>query len=260
MASDRFSGRRVILTRPPDRASGLATRLHKAGATVLAIPMIRIGPPADSAPLEAALLQWNHYHWTVFTSPAAVESVAQRRTDWPPAPRLAAIGPRTAEALKRLARAPDLEAQTASASGLLAEPEISGDLSGLRFLLPVSNRARSELGDGLQDRGATVTSVVAYRTEPRERLEDEVIDELLQHDAHAIVFASPSAVEAWSALAVSHGLDAMLNSARAISIGPTTSAALRARGLTPSAEAALPGDDGLWQALCEALPLVDPSS
>src|SRR5204862_520246 len=65
-------GRRVLVTRPRDEAAELVDRLETMGAEAVEAPMIRILPPEDTAPLDAACRDVASYDAVVFASPRAV--------------------------------------------------------------------------------------------------------------------------------------------------------------------------------------------
>jgi uroporphyrinogen-III synthase len=72
-------------------------------------------------------------------------------------------------------------------------------------------------------------------------------------EVHAITFASPSAVEAFVAGLGTVIWDEVPGALVVLSIGPTTSAALRAAGRHPDGEAAEPSSEALAEVLVSAL-------
>jgi uroporphyrinogen III methyltransferase/synthase len=61
-------GKRIVITRARAQASGLVAELNRLGAQCIEIPTIRIAPPSDIAPLEAAIDNLDKYEWLVLTS------------------------------------------------------------------------------------------------------------------------------------------------------------------------------------------------
>ena len=120
--SDRFDwfgnlplkGRRVIVTRPADRNGTLCCSLRELGADVLEYPCIRTAPRDPAPELDAAIETLSAYHWLVFTSPAGPALFFRRlRASGKDARalaglKLAAIGPKTAEALATFGLTADL--------------------------------------------------------------------------------------------------------------------------------------------------------
>ena len=77
MKSAALQGRRVVITRPAEKARRLADRLRSLGAVPIEFPTVRI-EPAESGPLDAALDTLERFDWIVFTSANGVEAVFAR--------------------------------------------------------------------------------------------------------------------------------------------------------------------------------------
>lgn len=200
---------RVIVTRPRAQAGPLVERLEELGAEVVDCPLIEIEHTSDE-PVDAA-----GYDWLVVTSVNGAAEIARRGRNLP---RLAAVGPGTVEALRQHGLEPSFVPTEASQEGLLREfPRPAG-----RVLFAAAEGARRTAIDGL---GADF--VPLYRTR------------LLQPeppDGDVVVLASGSAAKAYAWI----GGDAPV-----VSIGPETSRAARALGLTVAAEAATHDLEGL---------------
>lgn len=225
-----LAGRRILVTRRPEQSGSLTEPLRALGATILELPLIEVRPPLDWGPLDGAIARLSEYDWVVFTSANAVKAVAQRRTTLglrSPLPKVAVVGPATREALVATfaGRQPDLEpTQSHRAEGLI-EAFTSLPVSGVRFLLPVSEQARDTLVAGLRARDALVDPVIAYRTVRPDGLEERLRD-LLAQGLDLVVLASPSAVESFVMAA-----GTAVAGARAAVIGPVTEQAARKAGL-----------------------------
>jgi uroporphyrinogen-III synthase len=246
-----LEGRRVVVTRRPEQASALVEGLEALGATVLAVPAIEIAPPEDPGPLDDALKRLRDFDGLLLTSPNAVASIASRlqALGLPPEDlatvEVAVVGTATAAELGR--RFPSLPAplhpeHDFRAEALLARI-VAGDVTGRRYLLPASDRARDVLGAGLEAAGAAVERVVAYRTVTPANLVEAVSAALDAHPDLA-VFASPSAVEALVSAAANR-----VSSVPAAVIGPVTEAAARAAGLRVVAVASPSTTEGLLSAV-----------
>src|SRR5262245_41081674 len=99
-------GKKILITRPRERASRFAALLREQGAEPLEVPTIQIVPPASWEPLDRALIDIHTYQWLIFTSVTGVQAFfgrfeAQCRT---PADlqglSICAIGPATAAELQ----------------------------------------------------------------------------------------------------------------------------------------------------------------
>jgi uroporphyrinogen III methyltransferase / synthase len=245
-------GRRILVTRRPEQSSGLAGALREKGATVIEVPLIAVAPPLDWAPLDVALRRLEGYDWIAFTSANAVRAVAGRVRSLGLTPRFphgASVGPATTEATHEHLPACAIEMEPLAdfrAEGLLAAfPDEA--VRGRRFLLPVSDKARDVLADGLTARGAGVERVVVYRTvAPSDAA--PALAQALAEGVDAVAFASPSAVDNFIELAPTLG-----NAVPAAVIGPVTEARARAVGLRVVATAEPSTAEGLAIALVRAL-------
>ncbi|HXY69906.1 MAG TPA: uroporphyrinogen-III synthase [Gemmatimonadales bacterium] len=236
-------GRRIVITRPAEKAQALAERLRSLGAIPIVFPTIRI-TPADPAPLVAAARELATFDWIVFTSANGVEAFFARLPEAGKDARdvgrrkVAAIGPVTAAALRERGVEPALVPGEYVAEAVLAA---MGEVRGLRVLLPRADLAREALAAGLAARGAAVTEVAAYRTVGA----DGPIPDLAHADA--VTFTSSSTVRHFL------GAGAAPGSAKVVCIGPVTAATARELGLVVAAVASEYTEDGLIQALEGAL-------
>ena len=102
-----LAGHRIAVTRPQAQARALIEGLRELGAEPLSLPTIRIADPSDPGPLRQALDDLERYDWVAFTSVNGVDrfwrelEAAGRPSSLPETMRVAAIGPATAEALRR---------------------------------------------------------------------------------------------------------------------------------------------------------------
>lgn len=253
-----LQGKRVLVTRPEDQAEPLVQQLRSLGATPVLYPTIRIAPPADRAPLEAALrrLAAGEYHWLVLTSANGVRFLWDR---WralglgdalPEGVRVAAIGPATAAALQERGITPDLMPAAFVAEALA---EALGDVRGQRLLLARADIARATLREELTARGAHVDEVTAYRTliapppEPPPPVD-------------IITFTSPSAVRGFTAALGDAGTPDWITHARVACIGPITAQTARKLGLEVDVVAEEYTVRGLVEALVQALSPAQPGT
>ncbi len=203
------------MTRRRAQAGPLVGRLEALGCVVVECPLIEIERTSDD-PVDAS-----GYDWLVVTSPNGADELARRLHGR--RPRIAAVGPGTAERLREHAIAPDFVPQVASQDGLVAEfPQPHG-----RVLFAAAEGARR---DAIQALGAD--HLPLYRTRlarPEQAPEGDVV-----------VLASGSAARAFAELGTSIA---------AVSIGPQTTAAARAAGIEVVAEARTHDLDGLVAAV-----------
>ncbi|MHB8762407.1 MAG: uroporphyrinogen-III synthase [Coriobacteriia bacterium] len=240
----QLTGCRVLVTRAPHQAAGLAGPLEALGAEVVIAPVIDTIEPRDWAPADAAIAELASYGWVVFTSTNAVERFLGRMREigFPLSAldliRVAAVGPSTAERLSEFGVQVHLVPSDYRAEGLVDEFARAGAGPGWRVLIPRAERAREILPESLRASGAHVDVVPVYRTVPAVPAPDVVA--LLRAGAiDVITFTSPSTVRHFLAWLEAAGLDpsAVMARVAAASIGAVTSAALRARGYAAAVEA-----------------------
>jgi uroporphyrinogen III methyltransferase/synthase len=159
--------------------------------------------------------------------------------------KLAAVGPSTAAALLDRGLAVDVAPERFVAEGLLDVMRDRRDVRGVRVLYAAADGARETLQDGLEELGAIVDRVVLYRSRSDGAGAAELRDTLLGDDIDLVTFTSASSVNAFVDAV---GDDAAMR-APAVSIGPITSAAARARGLAVVAEATQSTIGGLVDAV-----------
>ncbi len=235
-----LAGRKVLITRARAQAGSLARELRSRGARVLVAPVIKFVPPKSLKPLDRALKRLGEYDVLVFTSANGVDRFFERAkivlAGRPARPkRLFAVGPGTSRRLVKhgwkQARAPKVHEGEALALSL-------GKVRGLRILIPRASKARDILPQTLRRRGARVSVVPVYRTVA----DREGIRTLRKVSANGgvdwVTFTSASTVEHLLTALGPVRSRKLFAQARAGSIGPITSAALRRRGIAPVVEAA----------------------
>jgi uroporphyrinogen III methyltransferase / synthase len=226
-------GRTVAVTRARAQASALAARLRGLGAEVVEAPAIRVRPLEVEFPDPAA------YDLLCVTSPNGAERLFDHLRDARALAgvTVAAIGPGTARALRSHGVEPDVVPSRAVAEGLV---EALADVPVRRALIARAAEGRDVLPDALRARGAEVDVVALYETVP------EPLDDAAREAAAAadyLLFTSASSVRFF---AVAGG---SLSGPRLVSIGPATSAELRAHGAEPDLEADPHTPDGLLAAV-----------
>jgi uroporphyrinogen-III synthase len=204
---------KVIVTRPRDQAGPLVARIEALGHEVVECPLIEIVRVSDE-PVDAA-----GYDWVIVTSPNGADEIARRGRNLP---KLAAVGPGTAERLREHGLEPAFVPRTSSQEGLLAEfPHPAG-----RVLFAAAENSRQGPIEAL---GADFVPLYATRLLAPEPPEGDVV-----------VLASGSAARAYAAVG---------GRAPAVSIGPQTSRVAESVGLLIVSEAASHDLDGLVAAV-----------
>jgi uroporphyrinogen-III synthase len=163
MTEHSLSGVTVLVTRPQGLGEDLVQAIESRGGRAVLLPAIAIQPVqpdtselADLATLPAGGL-------AIFASRNAVAWGARYLPQ--PRPRVAAIGPSTANALTELGMTPDIRPAGYTTEDLLAQPEFT-DLSGVRVFIIRGADGRETLSAGLKARGARVRYLNVYRRVP----------------------------------------------------------------------------------------------
>ena len=234
---------------PADPHDPLAELLRQAGAEVLVQPAIRLGPPVDWQPVDAALARLDAFDWLVFSSVNGVRFLLDRLKQsghWNRLDRveLAAIGPGTADELARYGLAVDLVPEQFRAEALAKA--LGHEATGKRFLLARASRGREVLAEQLVAAGAVVEQIVVYSSTDVEE-PDPAMAALLHAGRIDWISVTSSAIA--RSLEKLFGSD--LRRAELASISPITSETLRQLGYEPAAEAVEYTMLGLVPALVE---------
>ena len=236
-------GKRVLVTRPREQAAELVERLESMGADAVEAPMIRMEPPDDYGPLDAACAQVGTFDWIIFSSAVAVDALLDRLLKSPldlralGGVKLCVVGPATAERLARHGLKVDLTPSEYRAEAVIQAISQTTDVRGLNILLPHADIGREVIADELRRQGAHVTEVVAYRTvatEPEREGEPDVYHMLLERRLDVVTFTSPSAVRSFvGALGREPAAD-LLQTTVVAAIGPVTAKAAAQHGIQTS--------------------------
>lgn len=231
-----LAGKRVVITRAALQSKDLARELSARGATPVVFPLVSFAEPDDFAPLDRAIAEMQQFDWLIFTSAQAVRAVIQRaadlqrplvRTDC--RLRVACVGPVTAEASRKADLPVAYVARTHR--GVALANELGGKLQGAKVLLPRSDRANPDLPRALARFGAQVTEVVAYRTLRPAETDQDGLKKIVDGQADAILFFSPSAVQHLAELTGNGQLLQIQDKLAITAVGPVTAKALREAGV-----------------------------
>ena len=233
-------GKRVVVTRAQDQAAEMVDLLLELGADPIEAPTIRIEPPDDYGPLDAACAEIGSFDWVVFTSVNGVESFMTRLLNGARdvrslgQVRLCAIGPATAARLARYGLRVDLVPQEHRAEAVFDALRQVERLPGRRILLPRTDLAREELATSLAQAGAEVREVTAYRTVLAGSDRDggpDVYKMLLEQEVDVVTFTSASTVRNFVKILGSGPAADLLQTTLVASIGPITAEAAAELGI-----------------------------
>lgn len=202
------------MTRPRDQAGPLVARLEELGHDVVECPLIEIEPFEGAVDVEG-------YEWVIVTSSNGARELARRARG--ALPKVAAVGPGTAETLRELGIEPAFVPNVSSQDGLVDEfPRAEG-----RILFAAAEGARRHAIEALD-----ADFLPLYRTRlvtPEQPPEGDIV-----------VLASGSAARSFAVL----GADVP-----AVTIGPQTTKVAQGLGMRVAAEAETHDLDGLVRAV-----------
>jgi uroporphyrinogen III methyltransferase/synthase len=252
-------GKRVLVTRPAHQARPLSQLLRDAGATPIEAPTIRIVAPEDPEPLREAVAGLRDYDWVLLTSRNGVDALfAELDRQGGDVRRLgraalAAIGPKTAEALRERGLVPDLvpnEYRGEAVADAVVDA-LGASARQARVLLPRAREAREVLPERLRAAGATVDVVEAYRTVLPPEEDQERIRQLVRDRAVDVLTFTASSTVRQLVEIVGPSAPELLRPCTLASIGPITTETAEGLGLRVDVTASRYTVAGLVQALHE---------
>ncbi len=248
-------GRRIVVTRAREQASDFKSALSELGADCIEFPTIEIEPPPSWQPLDDAISRLSTYDWAIFTSVNGVRLFMQRLWAADLDVRelkgvlLGAIGPRTADELRKFGLRPDLIPKEYRAESVL-ESLAGENLEGKRVLMPRAMIARDILPETLRKRGATVDVAPAYQTVLPDSRSAEILDLLKNGEIDCLTFTSSSTVSNFFSLFAKDQILSFMSKAAIACIGPITAQTAEEYGLKTEimpSEYTIPG---LVEAIC----------
>ena len=249
-----LAGRCIVTTRPAGQAEGLARELQALGAEVLNFPVIAI-EAADPAPLRA--LNLADFDLAFFVSPNAVEQTFKvcPPEEWPPALRVATVGPASARALALQGYASVISPQSGfDSESVLALPEFCAEaVAGKRVLLLRGEGGRDLLAETLRERGATVAQVSCYRRLCAPLDPAPLLARFTRGELSALVFSASEGLRFFLEITGEAG-DDMLRVLPCFAPHPRICAALQAAG-APAPILTEAGDAGIAASLVSGLGL-----
>jgi uroporphyrinogen III methyltransferase/synthase len=166
--------------------------------------------------------------------------------------RIAAVGPATAAKLRELHLQVDLMPEEALASKITAAFKSYESIDNLKICLLRAEVANPDLPHALEELGAIVDDIAVYKTVAETSDSAGAVARLREQGADWLVFTSPSTVNLFNERFDLPRLARQFNLLRLASIGPETSAALKALDLAPAVEASPHTTEGLVAALIKA--------
>ena len=274
-SSTPFDGLRVAIFEAR-MASTLAELVARQGGIPVAAPALREIPLGDNPDARSFAdgLMAGHFDVVIFETGVGVRylvrSLQERLSpaDWVAAlskTKVVARGPKPAAALREIGAAVDFQVPEPNTwHETLALLDAQLPVAGLRVAIQEYGKPVPELTDGLECRGALVTRVPVYRwalpddTDPLRT----ALAAIAERQIGAALFTAAQQVEHVLQVAAAAGIEGGVRTAMAEhvvvgSIGPTTSAALRAHGLPVDIEPEHPKSGHLVAAVAASWRSID---
>ena len=220
-------GKKILVTRSREQASDLSERLRELGGVPIEFPTIEVILPENWDDIDHCAFQMMTYDWVIFTSVNGVKFFLDRFFTLGldirdlKGPRLCAIGPKTAEALRTLKLKVDFVPSEYRAESIFEGLRKEG-LRGKKVLIPRAKVARDILPEGLRRAGALVDVVEVYRTVRPAGQVERVYKLLAKRAISALTFTSSSTVSNFVEMVGKKDAQKLTAGIPIASIGPIT--------------------------------------
>lgn len=228
-------GQNILITRDDVANQSLAIKLLDLSAQVISLPLFDYrGVNEKSAQVKKIFLSVSEFDWLVFTSQTAVKFFMKQfyffHDDLRPlmSVKIAAVGHKTAEEIKRQSLWVDLIAQDHTAQGL-ANEDIFTKSKKMKILLPAASDARQDFQTQHAQKHV-ITDLVLYEKKPIV-YSQAFLKNILEKNIHWVLFYSPSAVELFVKNCGVKKAVSFLRKTKIAVIGKRTQEALENRGL-----------------------------
>jgi uroporphyrinogen III methyltransferase/synthase len=235
-------GMRVLVTRENSRGF---EPLEDLGSEVIELPTIKIVPPEswdglDRAMDKAVRARKRKGSWLIFTSANGVKYFFMRFFELEHDIRdlrgmkICAIGSKTAQEVGKFGLRVDMIPEEFRAEGLVdsfLKLSGTGDLRGMRFLLPRAERARETFPEAVREHGGRIDVPVAYRAVMPERRPKRIKGFLREGRITVATFTSGATFRNFMTIMGDEAAELLEGVAIAV-IGPVTKKAVEKYGHT----------------------------
>ncbi|MDF1836259.1 MAG: uroporphyrinogen-III synthase [Planctomycetota bacterium] len=223
------------LTRSEEGNRAWQAPVLASGATPISLPCLQFDFMPENTDSTRTVL--SEADWVVFSSPRGVQAFMEMGLNLAVNQRVACVGESTGQSCTEALRKPDLVAKDGCAEGMARDLISVADWHSAVLIGALD--PRPELAQWLREAGKESQSCPVYRTTATPLDSHPVTIE----SGDAVFLASPSAFESLSARC---DLDPQV---ALISIGPSTSATIRAAGFAVAAESKTRTVQGMLAAL-----------
>ena len=234
-------GKRVLITRTRTQASVFSEIISNLGGEPIELPTIKTVAPRSWAPLDKAAKRLTSpnasYDWAIFTSANGVRYFFDRLPKIGldlrelKGVKIAAIGPKTEEAIRKLGIKVDLVPKEYVAEAVIKSLG-KRRIAGKRFLLPRAEVAREILPKEIKRLGGKIDVVPAYRTVRPAKEARAIVEALEEGTVDTVTFTSSSTVTNFVKAVGKNKLARLTRDVTIAAIGPITARTARKAGLT----------------------------
>ena len=234
MGASPLKGKRIVMTKCARENDPIKDSLLEAGAELLHLPLIEVNGLDNPDRTMEIFKGIATYDWIVFTSVNGVryffETFFRAFKDlrcFGPA-RIACVGKQTAAEVEALHFEVDLIPDEANGVALAEALIETGSLPNVYVLWVSGDKVNQPAVNLLEGKGEAILDVfTVYESHLRVLDHDPVAEDFRKHGADAIFFASPSGVESFVQQAAQLKRAKGATVPKAVSIGSTTSDAMR---------------------------------
>jgi uroporphyrinogen III methyltransferase / synthase len=255
-----LNGKRIVLTKHLREHDGIREALELAGAQVLQLPLIEVEAVNDPEQSVEILKGIANYEWIVFASPNGVHYFfevffkAFKDIRCFGGARIACVGNQTADAVRALHLEVDLVPEQQTGVALARALVQTGSLPSAYVLWVSGDKVNREAVLLLEGEGEAILDVFeVYRSSLRDLAGDRVAEDFRKAGADGIFFASPSAVESFVSQAKHLKRGKHATPPKSVSIGPTTSEAMKRCSIPVDGESSSPAPMDVVAAFAKVL-------
>lgn len=230
-----------VLVSPAD--PNLAVYLEQSGARVITWPQLKISEADDPSTLHQAITDLFGYDWLVLKNERAAEYFLRsfrplNSSDTIDQLRVLAVGEAAVEQLIESQIHVDVALDRSSLKSVFPaiEAYVGGreSIAGLNFLIPSAGTARESFQSQLEEAGARVDAVVAYRTTVEKQKLSQLKALLVGGGIYCVAFTSTSRVEEFAQLFDTDDLSQFLIETKVACIDSKTGDTATRFALTPT--------------------------
>lgn len=256
MKKSSLSNKRIVLTRTEEDNAVLRGILETRRAEVLELPLIKIGYGVDEDLKKTVFETFGEYEWIVFTSVHGVEgffkSFFSRFKDIRciGGCNIACVGPATAAAVEAYHLQVDLVPEKHTGEALAEAMVEKCCVENVKICVITGNLNKDTLPEILEKRGNAIVDLFpVYETGTNDLASLPAAEDFRKKGAHAVVFASPSAVRSFIAQLQTLAPAASAQTPKVVAIGETTAAELDKFSVPVAAVAGRASAEGIVEAL-----------